>query len=298
MVPLLRAQYELCVQNKRAYIETREQHPYVWVEMQRTIPAGYIVDAYLHPEPDWERLGVGRFEEEEYFSNDRYARIYYSASYSFSEDGQCALQTVDHEEQEIDDGVHWYTVDLKNKLPVGSIGSDTPKANLFEHKRIIRRQSPLVTLRQGNADLAQMVREHPAMARILTSLYDAGGNRTPGVRPGISARSAEIMRELFDLQVDRATANRDDSLPRLNDENFVLGHACTIISISRPMRGRVWLWQAMPHYPTELQRPIILKTEVPIAEHTATQVATRFEFRDNVPDAVFRPPPGIPIERR
>lgn len=298
LVPGLQAQYTSCLMVKHSRQEAMQKYPYIWESMKETVEPGYDVAAAAQPEPDWGKLAVGKFREEEFFFGNKYARYSYQANYAISEDdGLCQLQVTEIEKQDLDNGLFRYLVHLEDRLSPSSLHSGSAsKVSEFRKQHVQRMTSPLVGRRQSNNDLAVAVEQYPEILGYLNKYLDDGSNRVPGVKRGISQGSVDKVKEGFGVKdMDKGSPNIQ--LPRSGDEHIVLGFMCDIAEANPLSKGRVWYWQKLHNYPTIMQRPIILKAERTMGKLVSVKVATRFERRATIADTVFDPPPGIKVEK-
>lgn len=297
LLPGLQAQYMLCLELKRSRQEAMQKYPYIWESMKETLEPGYDVAAAAQPEPDWEKLAVGKFRDEEYFFGNKYAHYSYQAKYAISEDGRCELQVTEIEKQNLDNGEFRYLVHLEDKKTSSSIGTGTPsKATAFREHRVQRMTSPLLGRQQNDQEMAELVANYPQLLEILNKQLDDGSNRVPGVKSGITQGSVDKVKQGFGVKdLDQGSPNVQ--IPRSGDEHIVLGFVCDIAEANPLSKGRVWYWQKMHNYPTLMQRPIILKSERTMGKLVSVKTATRFERRTTIADAVFEPPPGIEVEQ-
>lgn len=145
LIPGLQEQYNLCIATKQSRQEAMQKYPYIWESMKETIEPGYDVQAAAQPEPDWEKLAVGRFREEEFFYRNKYAFYSYQAKYAISEDGLCKLLITDVEKQDLDNGEYRYLVMLEDRVSSNNLAAGgSSKVKQFRRHRIERMPSPLV----------------------------------------------------------------------------------------------------------------------------------------------------------
>ena len=268
IIPGLKAQYRLCIQKNESILKTKREHPEIW------------------PEPDWVGLAVGRYVSREYFYGDNYARYSEKSRYRISKDGLCRLLIEKREKREIDNGQHRYLINMRGYIQsTGSMGSSSAQPP-YRKIKVNRTVSPVVSYRENDPELNNLVNEHPQVMRYINRLFDSGANRVSG-SGGLSKETIDKLRDAFAIEEDRGDPNIQ--IPRANDEHFVLGKACDIVS-SKNLNTRLWYWQRMHHYPTVMRRPIILKREVKVGNRISTKVATRFLIQDSIDPKIFSPP--------
>lgn len=73
LLPGLKSQYKLCADSRQLYKQLFVQGGVGWEAVKESLPKGSDIRAATMPEPDWEREGVGKQLEREYFFGDHYA---------------------------------------------------------------------------------------------------------------------------------------------------------------------------------------------------------------------------------
>jgi len=286
IIPGLKAQYRLCIQKKESILKTKREHPEIWPAMKSSLRPEYKINAGADPEPDWVALAVGKNVSREYFYGDNYARYSENSRYKISKDGLCRLIIDKREKREIDNGQHRYLINMhgyiQNRGSLGGASGQPP----YQKIKVNRTVSPVISYRENDRELNNLVNNHPQVMQYINRLFDSGANRVSG-SGGLSKATVDKLRDAFGIKEDRGDSNIQT--PRANDEHFVLGNACDIVT-SKNLNTRLWYWQRMHHYPTVMRRPIILKSEVKMGNRIATKVATRFLVQDSIDPRIFSPP--------
>jgi hypothetical protein len=287
LVPGLKAQYNLCTGNRQIYRRLYEQGGAGWDAVKESLPHGYDVRAAAAPEPEWEKKKVGTHIEKEYFFGDEYARYEYRNRYEISEAERCAL--IRHEDliMDIDNGRTRYLVTLKNKKLVNATPGvgHIPLGQQYETHKVNRMPSPL-TLREKNDAALQDISKEERIARLLSLLFaDTKSNRAPGVGLSYDKKLTENIKHAAGYEESNVSPV---VIPRSNDEHFVAGQPCDIIS-AKNLRSRLWYWDRMHYYPGVLDRPILLKTEVTDrnGKVVGTEETIRFRVVPKIDHALF-----------
>ena len=260
LVPGLKSQYKICADSRQLYRRLYQQGGVGWNAVKQTLPAGYNVSEATAPEPDWEKEGVGRQLEKEYFFGNQHALYQYRMRYEISETDQCAL--IQHQDLviDIDDGRQRHLATLKGLKQVQSTpGTGQPPLSLqYESHKVEHMPSPLA-IRDKNDQALESINRDERIARLLSLLFsNTEARRVPGVN--LSYDPDLVARIKRGLGYEQSNAVSGD-MPKANDEHMVAGQACDIISATN-LGGRTWYWQRMHHYPGKLERPIILKSEI------------------------------------
>jgi hypothetical protein len=292
LTPLLTSQYEICVSEKRLYQSIQNQG-IAWDAVKDDLPPGYIVAGNPQPEPNWVKEKVGLFKEKQYIFGDKYAQFVYRTNYTFSKDGLCRLIKIESLKIEKDNGKYRYMITFREKTRAGAApGSGGPTlASQYKFKNIRRLDSRAISIGQANADMATL-KNNPAFAQLITrALADSTISNTPGTTAQANQHTIDLMDKAF--QITESKANKT-VLPLANDEHFILGQPCDIVS-SETIPGRVWFWQPMHTYPGVVERNIILKTESkPFgASNVSIKEASRFEVKASFDDVIFEPEPVL-----
>ena len=305
LIPKLKMQYEWCAKQKNVARKAYLDKSITWPAMKESLSPEYLlgINALPRPEPDWNKEGVGMVREEEYFHNDKYAHIRYGKKFRISEnDGLCRLETYgEYEKQDIDNGEYRYKVTLKNKKVIASLaGKPILKNDLYKYTKVKQSKSPVLIRKQSDAQLKKLAEDHPErLGDMVNRMFSKPGGQTAwpdsGWKPKASKDDAELVKDVFQLKETPGT-KIGEPYPRPNYENIVLDQLCDIVE-SKLTKGRVWYWKKMHHYPTVMERPIILKKEQKIGRKLVIEEATRFEVHKQFNDNIFEPPPGIKITK-
>jgi len=129
---------------------------------------------------------------------------------------------------------------------------------------------------------------------------------------GIKRTSPAIIRK----QTDRATKQSfsdqpilgaaSDKIVRQNDltktmidggiETITDGQTCQNQKPAGARKTRLCYWTKMSHYPSIMERPIILKSVINLGKATNTRIATSFASNRTIPERVFRPDNAVKIK--
>ena len=293
LVPALRGQYQICVEKRLVYKRSYEKGDISWAILSSKIPEGYDVQADPLPEPDWKKESVGIEREKEYFQGDKYAKYTYKTKYEFSEIDRCAIRKYESVRIELDTGRERFLVLLEEKIDPSALPSaqKIPLSMQYKQHHVERLISPVLLRRENDAVLAEIGKDE-RIAKLLSLLYaDTKTNRAPGVNVAFDPKAVDNFKELVGYREDNLGQGE---LPRANDEHYVLGHGCDIISAEN-FHGRIWYWAQMHHYPSIMERPVLLKSEVTSASKKllAVEEATAFRVLHRIDDAVFELEPGL-----
>ena len=287
LVPGLKAQYKLCSDNRQIYRQLFEQGGAGWDAVKESLPHGYDVRAAAAPEPEWKKEKAGTHIEKEYFFGDEYARYEYRNRYEISEAERCAL--IRHEDliMDIDNGTTRYLVTLKNKKLVNATPGvgHIPLGLQYETHKVSRMPSQL-TIREKNDAALQDISKEERIARLMSLLFaDTKSNRVPGVGLSYDTTLTEKIKDAAGYEESNVSPV---VIPRSNDEHFIAGQPCDIIS-AKNLRSRLWYWDRMHYYPGALDRPILLKTEVKDrnGKVVGTEEAIRFRVVPEIDHALF-----------
>lgn len=290
LIPLLKEQYQRCVNTKRAYQGIKAEG-IAWEAASRDLPPGYDVDGALSPEPDWERSGIGVSREEEYFDGARYAHYVFLPRYSFSNDGRCRLQRGGSAKIELDDGERTYYIELSNPASenIGTWHAGPELYGLFGKRTVRHAVSQAQLQRQVQQELMGL-RGNENVARMIGAMMSGATRRMmQGPANGRTSSDADRMREALNLHVDPAART---ALPDSSDQHVVAGQPCDVVS-SGAMGGRTWYWHRMHYYPGPLKRPIILKTETRFGNSVSVKKAVSFTLSDHLDNRFFTPPRNL-----
>ncbi|HID82248.1 MAG TPA: hypothetical protein EYH06_11405 [Chromatiales bacterium] len=302
LIPKLKMQYEWCVTQKRVAQKAFRENSVAWPAMKESLSSEYVshIRASPVPEPDWKKEGVGISVEEEYFYGDKYAHIRYGKKFRISRnDGLCRLETYgEYEKQDIDNGEYRYKVTLKNKkTPITISGGSIAKKDQFKYAKVRQSISPVLVRKQNDAQLKKLAEDHPEYLQNMADRMFSERLDHLAVPPKATREDAEVIREAFKLEESHGVrSHTGPGAPGRGGENYVLKQLCDIVE-SKVTKGKIWYWQIMRHYPTVMERPIILKKEQKLSQCTVVKEATRFEVRKQFKDEIFEPPPGIKITR-
>ena len=293
MIPALQGLYFACAETRLAYKRAYEQGGVAWAILSEDVPKGYNVPLDPMPEPDWQKEKVGVDREEEYFWGDKYAKYTYKTSFDFSEVDRCVMVRHESLSIELDTGIERFLVSLDEKLAPSALpgSGKMPLSMQYKHHDVERLTSPVLLRRENDAKLAEIGKDE-RIARLLSLLYaDTETNRLPGVNVSFDPKAADKFKELVGYTEDNVSAG---ALPRANDEHYVLGHGCDIIGAEN-FHGRLWYWAAMHHYPTIMERPILLKSEVTSSNGKRLSVAEALSFKllPRIDDDVFELEAGL-----
>jgi len=293
LVPAMRGLYQTCVEKRLVYKRSYEKGDISWALLSSDIPEGYNVQADPLPEPDWKKAGVGMEREEEYFQGDQYAKYTYKTSYEFSEIDRCAMRKSESLSIELDTGRERFLVSLEGKLNPSALPGTRkiPLSMQYKRHHVERLISPVLLRRKNDAALAEIGKDE-RIARLLSLLYaDTKTNRVPGVNVSFDPKTVDNFKELVGYREDNLGKSE---LPQANDEHYVLGHGCDIISAEN-FHGRLWYWAKMHHYPSIMERPVLLKSEVTSTSRQllAVEEATAFKVLPRIDDAVFELESGL-----
>lgn len=298
-VPALQSQYRLCVSEKQQAQNLYHNTPKLWALAKDNYSAEYQKNIAALPtkEPDWAKEKVGYFAIEEIFSGDRYARIKTTAKYRITDNGLCQLSTVYTQRQAIDTGDYWYRIKRKSDAMILTAPDATLIRDLdnvvYVYETANRSISPTLERQRSQTRLRQQAQDNPKLAQVLAGTLETEDNHaTPQSRPDnwqqIDPELIQRLQNAFELSRSSAP---NVTLPRANDNHFAAGQACDWVE-SKKVGARVCYWQTAHHYPSVMQRPIILRK----VYQNNSEVADRFTLLDSVPDDVFQPPKHIPVE--
>ncbi|MCU7830067.1 MAG: hypothetical protein KZQ85_13460 [Candidatus Thiodiazotropha sp. (ex Myrtea sp. 'scaly one' KF741663)] len=293
LVPGLKAQYKICADQRLLYKKLFEQGGVGWEAVKQSLPKGYNVRAVTAGEPDWEKEDVGRQIEKEYFYGEKYALYQHTRRYEISEVARCAL--IEREDQKInlDNGTERYLITLKDKRKLQAVPGvgQIPLAQEFESHKVSRMPSAK-RIRNKNDEVLDEISKDEKIARLLSLLYaDTTSKRPPGVGVSFDPKVADNLREAMGYEESNVSPV---VVPRANDEHFVAGQPCDIIS-AKNMRSRLWYWDKMHYYPATVERPILLKTELTKKnkEVVGSKEATKFSVLKDIDNSVFELDPSL-----
>ena len=287
LVPGFKAQYELCAEQRSLNKMIFDQGSVGWEAIKEDLPEGYDIRAVTRPEPDWKKRRVGVDIEKEYFYGDKYAVYNYVKDYEISEADRCALVEHEHLNIKIDNGNERYIINLREKLNPGitpGAGQISLAAQYAEHR--VKQVTSPVRIREENDLALQKISKDERITSLLTSLFSsAEGNRVPGAPRGVDTDLPNKIKEAIGYEESNATKV---IVPRANDEHTVAGQACDIIS-ANTLNTRLWYWSKMHHYPSEMERAIILKSEVTNQANEVMMLEEAIEFKilPEIDDAIF-----------
>lgn len=293
LVPGLRAQYKICADQRLLYKKLFEQGGVGWEAVKQSLPKDYNVRAVTAGEPDWEKEDVGKQIEKEYFYDEKYALYQHTRWYEISEVERCAL--IEHEDLKInlDNGTERYLVTLKDKRKVQAVPgvSQLPLAKEYESHKVSRMTSAK-RIRNKNDEALDEISKDEKIARLLSLLYaDTTSKRPPGVGVSFDPKVADNLKEAMGYEESNVSPV---VVPRANDEHFVAGQPCDIIS-AKNMRSRLWYWDKMYYYPATVERPILLKTEFTDKNNkvVGSKTAIRFSVLQEIDSSVFELDPSL-----
>lgn len=293
LVPGLKAQYRICADQRQLYKRLSEQGGVGWNAAKQSLPKGYNVKALTIREPDWEKQKVGKQLEKEYFYGDKYALYQHTKRYKISDVERCALIEREDLKIHLDNGTERYLVTLKGKRKVQALPgvSQTPLAQEYERKKVSRMPSAK-KIRQKNDEALDEISKDEKIARLLSLLYaDTTSKRSPGVGVSFDPKVADNLKEAMGYEESNVSPV---VVPRANDEHFVAGQPCDIISVKN-MRSRLWYWDTMHYYPATVERPILLKTELTKKNKdvVGSKEATKFSVLKDIDNSVFELDPSL-----
>ncbi len=293
VVPGLKSLYKSCADSRSLYKQIFEQGGAGWNAAKESLPVGYNVKAVTLPEPDWDREGVGKQIEKEYFFGDKYALYQYRNRYEISEIDRCALITHEDLTIDIDNGAERFLVTLKDRKLVNATpgAGDMPLGSLYHSHKVKRMPSPKV-IREKNDEALESIGKEERIAKLFSKLFaNTKANAVPGVGLSYDPELSNKIKKASGYEESNVTPV---VIPRANDEHQVAEQPCDIIS-AKKFRTRLWYWDAMHHYPGRLERPIILKTEVanPKGDILQNNEAIRFRVLPDVEAAVFELDPSL-----
>ncbi|MCU7853553.1 MAG: hypothetical protein KZQ80_15215 [Candidatus Thiodiazotropha sp. (ex Monitilora ramsayi)] len=293
LVPGLKAQYKICADQRQLYKKLFEQGGVGWEAVKQGLPKGYDVRAVPASEPDWEKENVGKQIEKEYFYGDKYALYQHTRRYEISEVERCALIEREDLKIDLDNGTARYLVTLKDKRKVQAVPgvSQIPLAQEYESYKVNRMPSAK-RIRNKNDEALDEISKDEKIARLLSLLYaDTTSKRPPGVGVSFDPKVADKLKEAMGYEESNVSPV---VVPRANDEHFVVGQPCDIIS-AKNMRSRLWYWDTMHYYPATVERPILLKTELTKKnkEVVGSKEATKFRVLKGIDNSVFELDPSL-----
>jgi len=293
LLPGLKSLYESCAKNRQLYKGILEQGGAGWDAVKKTLPVGYNVKSVTLPEPDWAKEGIGKEEEKEYFSGDRYALYQYRKRYEISEIDRCALIKHDDLVIDIDNGINRILVTMKDRKFVSATPGvmAIPLAQQYESHKVQTMPSPKMIRDKNDVDIESIAKEEK-IAKLFSKLFaNTKSNRVPGAALSYDTDLSQ--------KIEKAAGYEESNvspvvIPKANDEHIVAGEPCDIISVKNH-RTRLWYWDTMHHYPGKLERPIILKTEVanPKGEILQNNEALIFRVLPEIDDSVFELDPSL-----
>jgi len=131
---------------------------------------------------------------------------------------------------------------------------------------------------------------------------------------GVKRTSPAVMRRQTDRAVKRSFANQpipgtaSNKIVKENDlsktmtdggiESITDGQSCQNRKPAGASKSTLCYWTQMPHYPSIMERPIILKSVVKLGKATNTRIATSFSKKLSIPDSVFRPDNSVKLVTR
>lgn len=297
-IPGLQGLYQTCVDLHSVYQKLYEQGGIAWELTRSDLPKGYDVRAAPAPEPDWQKEAVGMHREEEYFLGDKYAKYAYNTAYEISQKDRCALIKHENLSIELDNGTERFLVSLEERRDPSALPGTgkTPLSMQYERHKVERMPSPTLSRRQNDAVLEEIGKDE-RIARLLSLLYaDTESSRVPGVNVSFDPNAADNLKKLVGYSEDNVGRGE---LPLANDEHYVLGHGCDIIAAEN-FHGRLWYWAPMHYYPSIMERPILLKSEVTSSSKQLLMVeeATSFRVLPKIDNAVFSLEPGLQGTRK
>jgi len=90
----------------------------------------------------------------------------------------------------------------------------------------------------------------------------------------------------------------DKAMVDRGTETVVDNQQCFYRAPAGSDRTKLCYWSKMSHYPSVMQRPIILKSVIKTGKTTSTKVATSFSMNKKFDDAVFQPARDIKLQDR
>jgi len=293
LLPGLKSQYELCAKNRRLYKSILDQGGAGWDAVKQTLPVGYNVKSVTLPEPDWNKEGIGKEEEKEYFSGTRYALYQYRKRYEISEIGRCSLIKHDDLVIDIDNGTNRILVTMKDRKDVSATPGVTaiPLALQYESHKVQIMPSPKMIRDKNDVDIEPIAKEEK-ITKLFSKLFaNTKANRVPGATWSYDTDLTQKIKKAAGYEESNVSPV---VIPKANDEHIVAGEPCDIISVKNH-RTRLWYWDTMHHYPGKLERPIILKTEVanPKGEILQNNEALIFRVLPEIDNSVFELDPSL-----
>lgn len=105
----------------------------------------------------------------------------------------------------------------------------------------------------------------------------------------------EALKKAF---IDLGGSKIKDTMKDAGSEKIVDNQSCTYKSVVNNSKNKLCYWTVMSHYPTILERPIILKSIVSIGKTTNVKQAVSFNLIKALKRDLFSPPGEFKIEDR